>query len=104
MSEEKYIVKIENKIVNGEKLNEYERKMCAYGEVGKYIDEQEGEDHRWTREMSTIFELNEQLYCIDWMRGLTECQENEYWEQPYKVKRVEKEVTTTVVSYMKMED
>lgn len=26
-------------------------------------------------------------YAIDWMRGLTEYQESEFWDQPYKVKK-----------------
>lgn len=104
MNEEKDIIEIENKIINGEELSENELKLCAWGEVGKCIDEQEGEDYRWTRDMSTIFELNGQLYCIDWQQGLTEMQENEYWEQPYKVERVEKEVTTIIVNYIPMED
>lgn len=95
---------IENKIINGEKLSESELKWCAWGEVGKYIDEQEGEDRRWTKDMSTIFEIDGQLYCINWAQGLTEYQDNEYWEQPYKVRREEKVVTTTIVSYVAMED
>ena len=95
---------IENKIINGEELDGYERKMCAWGEVGKHIDEEEGDSWRWTQSVSTIFEIDGQLYCIDWERGLTECQDNEYPYQPYKVKRVEKEVTTTIITYVKMED
>ena len=95
---------IENKIISGKELTEDELKRCSWGEVGKYIEEKEGESGRWTKTISTIFELNGQLYCIDWEQGLTECQENEYWEQPYKVRREEKEVTTTIVSYVKMED
>ena len=101
---EEDIIDIENKIANGEKLNEYECKMCAWGEVGKYIDESEGESRRWTKTMSTIFEVSNQLYCINWEQGLTECQDNEYWKQPYKVRREEKVVTTTVVSYVAVED
>ena len=100
---EEDMIEIENKIINGEELNEYERKMCAWGEVGEYVDEEEGDSGRWTEYMSTIFEVGGQLYCINWEKGLTECQENEYWEQPYKVKREEKVVTTTVVSYVKVE-
>lgn len=101
---EEDIIEIENKIANSEKLNKYERKMCAWGEVGKYVDEQEGEEHRWVKDMSTIFDIGGQLYCINWQQGLTEMQENEYFNQPYKVRREEKEVTTTVVSYIAVED
>lgn len=95
---------IENKIINGEKLTESELKLCAWGEVGNFVGEQEGKDRCWTRNMSTIFEICGQLYRINWEKGLTECQDNEYWEQPYKVRREEKVVTLTVVSYIAMED
>lgn len=28
--------------------------------------------------------------CVPWQKGLTECQENEFWDDPYRVeKRVE---------------
>lgn len=91
---------IATKISSDLELNEYERKYCAWGEVGEYVDEIEGEDHRWTREMQTIFKIGEQYYAIDWMRGLTEMQDNEYWDDPYKVERKEEIVTTTVVSYV----
>lgn len=98
------IKSIENKIINGEKLTEKELKSCAWGEVGEYIDEEEGESSRWTKSMSTIFEIGNQLYCVNWEQGLTECQEDEYWEQPYRVRREEKTVTTTIVSYVAVED
>lgn len=95
---------IENKILNREELTETERKYCAWGEVGEYVEEIEGCDHRWTREMQTIFKIGEQYYAIDWMSGLTEMQDNEYWDDPYKVERKEEVVTTTVVSYVAVED
>lgn len=63
------------------------------------VEEIEGDDHRQQREMETIIDVDGQLYAIDWMRGLTECQEGEYWNQPYKVKKVEKVITKTVVTY-----
>lgn len=95
---------IATKIFSGLKLTEAERKYCAWGEVGEYVDEIEGSDHRWTREMQTIFKIGEQYYSIDWMKGLTEMQENEYWDDPYKVKRKEEVITKTVVSYVPMEE
>ena len=35
--------------------------------------------------MSTVFEVKGRFFNIDWERGLTECQENEFYEQPYEV-------------------
>lgn len=95
---------VENKIINSEKLNEHELEMCAWGEVGEYITEEEGDSSRWTKYMSTIFKIGDQMYCIDWEQGLTEYQENEYLKQPYKVRREEKTVTTTVIEYIAMEE
>lgn len=98
------IIQVENKILKGERLDRDERKWCAFGEVGEYVDEIEGDDHRWTREMQTIFKIGEQYYAINWMSGLTEMQENEYWNDPYKVERKEEIVTKTVVKYVAMEE
>lgn len=95
---------IEEKILNNEKLTEYELRDCAWGNVGEYIDEIELDSGRWTQGMQTIFKINEQLYCIYWERGLTECQDNEYWEQPYKVERKEEVVTQTIVTYEPLEE
>ncbi len=98
------LAEIENKIVNNKKLTEEELRHCAWGEVGTYVAEIEEGSGRWTQSMSTIFEIEGQLYCIDWQRDLTEYQESEYWGQPYKVRREEKVVTTTVVRYVKTDE
>lgn len=90
------------KLKDGEKLSETEIKHLVWDSDG-FIEEIEGDDHRWQKEMKTIIDVDGQLYAIDWMRGLTECQENEYFYQPYKVKKVEKVITKTVVSYEKID-
>ena len=89
------------KLKDGEKLSESEIRELTWN--GDYVDEIEGDDHRWQKEMQTIIDIDGQLYAIDWMRGLTECQEDEYLYQPYKVKKVEKVITKTVVSYEKID-
>ena len=101
---EQKITEIENKIINGEVLVEKELEYCAWGDVGNFIEEEEGYKGLWTQSMSTIFEIDGQLYCIDWERDLTGYQENKYWNQPYKVRREEKVVTTTVVNYVEMKE
>lgn len=85
------------KLKNGERLDEYETKVLVWD--GYRVDEIEGDDGRWTRRISTIIDIDGELWRIDWDRALTECQENEYWRQPYKVKKIEKEVTRIEVSY-----
>lgn len=101
---EQKITEIESKIINGEVLFEEELRYCARGNVGNYIDKKEGDLWRWTQSMSTIFEIDGQLYCVDWERGLAECEESVCWNQPYKVRREEKVVTTTVVNYVRMKE
>lgn len=85
------------KLRRGEKLDEHEIRTIVSESYQVY--EMEGEEHRWHREMFTVIDLDGELWGIDWMRGLTECVENEYLDQPYRVKRVEKVVTRTEVTY-----
>ena len=89
---------IYSKLKNGERLSEKEIRYLVWDSDG-FIEEIEGDDHRWQKEMQTIIDVDGQLYAIDWMRGLTECQENEYLEQPYKVKKVEKVIPKTEITY-----
>ena len=80
-----------NKLKNGEELSEKEIKKLV--DEGDFVDEIKGNDHRWQKEIQTIIDVDGQLYAVDWLMGLTECQENEFFNQPYKVKYVEKQVT-----------
>lgn len=77
----------------GEELNEDDLKTLMW--VGQVVDVIEGEEHRWTRDMTTIIEIDGELYAIEWDRGLTEYQENLYCSQPYRVVRKEKQITVT---------
>lgn len=60
-----------------------------------------GENRRWSRSAQTIFEVSGRLFALDWENGLTESQEDEFFEQPYEV---EKRTKTIVVNeYVKKE-
>lgn len=85
------------KLRRGEELDECEIRTLVWESDQVY--EMEGEEHRWHREMFTVIDLDGELWGIDWMRGLTERVESEYLDQPYRVKRVEKVVTRTEVTY-----
>ena len=92
------------KMYAGEKLSRDELRCLATGrscdtEPGEYeeIDQIEGDSYRWTQDMATIIQVGNDLWCIPWGRGLTECQENEFWEQPYRVKR--RKVPATMIYY-----
>lgn len=85
------------KLRSGEKLNEHELRYLTYN--GIKVDEIEGDEGRWSKGVSSIIQIGDDLWCIEWERGLTECQEDEFYTQPYRVNRVEKVVTQTVVTY-----
>ena len=92
------------KMYAGEELSEKELRYLATGysrycdtEPGEYekIDLAEGDCGRWTQDMETIIQVGNDLWAIPWDRGLTECQPNEFWEQPYRVERRERIITQT---------
>lgn len=65
-----------NKLKNGEELSEKEIKKLVY--EGDFVDEIKGNDHRWQKEIQTIIDVDGQLYAVDWLMGLTECQKTSF--------------------------
>lgn len=84
----------------GEKFSTDELQEILWG--WPQVKEIEGSDHRWQREMTTVFEVGGRLFALDWMKGLTEMQDNDFWEQPYEVREVTKMVE--VKKYVKLEE
>ena len=78
---------------NGEKFTEEELSDLRWEFVE--VDTQYGENHRWNRPATTIFRVEDRLFALDWWQGLTEMQENEFYDQPYEVKEVKKMVEIT---------
>lgn len=92
--EERMIKKIEA----GEHLTESELRKLVFNFNEVYREE--GEDRRWSRSVLSVIDVNDELYAIEWEEGLTENQENSFYEQPYRVELKKEEVTiikTTVV-------
>lgn len=87
------------KLKSGEKLNESELKTLVYD--GVEVDEIEGDHYRWTQSVQTIINIDGELWAIDWQRGLTEYQENEFYYQPYRVEKREKQIT--IIEYVAKE-
>lgn len=76
------------KIREGDRFDECELRELAFGESGDgiyWIDDVEGEEHRWQREIQTIIKVENLYFAIDWMKALTECQESDFDCQPYLV-------------------
>lgn len=75
---------ISDKLERGEELTKSE--ICYFMDVmGKFVSEETGKRHRWTEEVHTVTRLNGKLYAVDWERGLTENNDDEYLNQPYEV-------------------
>lgn len=86
-----------HKIDNGEILTEKEIRDVIYEFE---IDSEYGENRRWTRSVSSVVKLCDRFFMIDWEQGLTECQENEYYCQPYEVEKREYEKTIKVIEWI----
>lgn len=89
---------IVDKIDNKKDLTENELKEIVFN-YG--IDTEYGENERWTRGVSTIVELCNRFFMVNWFEGLTEYQENEFYEQPYEVEKKEYTKTIKVVEWVK---
>jgi len=88
-----------NKIDNKVKLSEDELKTLIF-EYGK--ETEEGDSRRWTQSITTIVDLLNRNFSINWERGLTECQDNEFYEQPYEVKLKVYQKTITVKEWVSL--
>lgn len=89
MSNKEFLIKYDN----GEEFTEEELSDLRWEFVE--VDTQYGENHRWNRPVTTIFRVKDRLFALDWWEGLTEGQENEFYDQPYEVKEVKKIIEIT---------
>ena len=77
------IAKILNKFDNGETLSEREiRQIIDYE-----IDEDVGEDRRWSRTVGILSEIEGRYFYTEYEEGLTENQEDEYNNQPIEIQK-----------------
>lgn len=89
------------KLKNGDELTENEiRNMLDF----KNIYEDHGEDRRWSKSILTVVEVDGTCYAIEWEKGLTEMQENMFYNQPYKVKleKEKKEIVVETVNVVRL--
>lgn len=96
---ESYVANFEDimysKIESKEQLTEEELSdlVCDYG-FETNLDA--NNDGRWVIPASTVVSLKGKYFMIDWFKGKTELQENEYPNQPYEVEPKEKVITIKV--------
>ena len=88
------------KLKSGEKLSE--RELMTLVCDGVEVDEIEGDSGRWTQGVQTIIDIDGALWAIDWDRGLTEYQDNEFYNQPYRVVKRERQII--VAEYVAVEE
>lgn len=96
---DQYEIEILNKIDMGEKLSEKELKMLCY-EFNE-VERNEGENRRWSRSVVSIIKIGERFFKLVWEEGLTESQENEFYNQPYEVIKNTYEKTVTITEWNK---
>lgn len=92
---DEFEIKMLNKIDNNEKLSEREIREL----ICNSIEDEYGDNNRWTRGVESIVQIGNRFFSICWDEGLTECQENEYYGQPVEVEKVTYEKTITVTEW-----
>lgn len=84
------------------------KNIIVYGfeddENAKLVETQYGDNGRWTRGVDEYYLIQDRYFCFPYEEGLTEYQENEYFIQPFEVRRIEKEITMTVVEWESIND
>ena len=95
MNEEYFLRRIDNNI----ELCEQEL-QCLVVWFG--IETSFGEEHRWQKEAKTIVKLNDRYFAVDWYQGLTELQDNGFYDQPYEVELKEYQKTITVRDWIRV--
>lgn len=98
---DKYTEDMLARIDSSEKLTEKELSTLVY--EFKEVAEIEGDHRRWAQSMQTIVQLGERLFSITWDRGLTENQEDEFYDQPVEVEPRTYEKTITVTEWVAVE-
>ena len=64
------------------------------------VEVEYGDNRRWSRSATTISEIGGRYFSTNWEDGLTESQENEYYDQPVEVQKKTYEKTITVTEWV----
>lgn len=86
----------EEKVLNGEELSKDELSFLIHDYE---VETEFGENRRWSRGATTISEVQGRFFMTSWENGLTEYQDNEYYDQPTEVQKVTTEKTITVTEW-----
>lgn len=89
-----------DKYDSGAKFTENEIRDMIWG--FKQVEEDEGYNHRWTQDITTVIQVEDRYFRIWWERGLTEYQENCYHNQPVEVTPHKHEKLITVREWIEV--
>lgn len=86
-----------NKIDSNIPLDEQELENLTwrFDEVEKICEE----NRRWSRSVRSIIKIGDRYFALDWEEGLTELQDNEFYNQPIEVEKIEYQKTITVTEW-----
>ena len=101
MTYEEKIKEISRKLNSKQKLTENEIQTLVWNYD---IEQNEGDSRRWTKTIETIIEFEGKNYSILWEQGLTEMQENEYYNQPVEVEKKEYDKIIHIVEWVTKEE
>lgn len=82
-----------DKIKNKEELDPDEIE-CLFYIDGLVVDEIHIDNYTWREALESIIKIEDKYYRIEWERGLTECQDNEFYSQVAEEVRPIDEVVT----------
>lgn len=102
MYESNYEEILYNKIIEND--YEIEDKLAECIVYNCSIQNYYGDNRRWTRTVTSIVEINNHFFEIEWEEGLTEMQDDFFFETKLiEVERKEEIVTHTVIKWVKKE-
>ena len=96
-----FVDDILHEIDNYNSLSVSELRTLVYGYS---ILNENGDCGRWTMSVHSIVHLKDRYFAIDWERGLTENQDDEFWYQPVEVVPHTYEKTVTVTEWIPIKE
>lgn len=87
------------KLLDHENLDYKELESLIFDHDDIHFETIIGENRRWSRAITKVFKINDRYFMVDYDEGLTEYQENEYYDQPTEVALIQEQVIKTVNKY-----
>lgn len=82
------------KIISGTELTEAERKEFLW-DFGEEVEDKDIDVGDWITLVCSVRKFNDKYFAMNWARGNTECQENEFYYDPKEVFPMERAIVVT---------